>query len=55
MDLFTSAKNCSYCGLPPRPKPGKEHIFNGFRDAKTKQLVCWSCTGDHDLNKKKSS
>ncbi len=26
-------------------------MFNGFRDAKTKQLVCWNCKGVHDKTK----
>lgn len=48
MNLFSSLKTCDYCGLQPKPKAGKKHLFNGFRDRLLNKLVCFNCKPKHD-------
>ena len=47
MNLFTEEKTCDHCGLQPKPRKDKEHLFHGFRDADTGELVCWNCREVH--------
>lgn len=51
-NLFTS-KKCDYCGksLIGRHNP---NLFDGFRDADTKQLVCFGCKAQHYIIKSKT-
>jgi len=45
LNLFTN-KLCDHCGR--NPGPGKNpNLWNGFRDADTGELVCWSCRAKH--------
>lgn len=45
MNLFTQ-KQCDYCGESPI-SPSNNLFFHGFRDTRTKHLVCWKCKNDH--------
>lgn len=51
LDLFTDHK-CNYC-RGGEPKPGKPHLWHGFKDGDTGELVCWKCKTIHYITKAK--
>lgn len=46
LNIFTGDKVCDYCGHGSH-KPGSPHLFDGFRDQDTGQLVCRKCKPRH--------
>lgn len=49
-----SVKTCFHCGKKPGTKPGSNHLWNGFLDKDTKELVCFNCRKIHYQKKSKS-
>lgn len=50
LNLFTGSIGCDYCGGGPA-KPGKPHIWDGFRDQDTGHTVCRQCRDEHYVKK----